>query len=237
MIDSNLHIAQRFNGPPGSANGGYICGCLAERAGGDCVETRLMAPPPLETAMPLRLDNGELFALHGDHPVARARGASLPAMTVPAAPSVAEARAAEEHFIGFKDHAFPGCYVCGPDREDGLRLFPGWLEDRRAVACTWTPTEEQGDGHERVTLPQLYAALDCPGSFSLVRDPGNWVVLGSFTVQVDEAPRLGEAHVIIGWPEGRDGRKLFAGTAVFNQEGRCLATAHAVWVQIPAGSR
>lgn len=234
---SHIHIAQRFNGPPGSANGGYVCGCLAEQAGGPCVEIRLMAPPPLETNLPLRRDNGELFALHGDHPVARARDAALPAMTVPAAPSLAEAREAEKSFVGFTEHAFPGCYVCGPDRDDGLRLFPGWLRDKRAVACPWTPAQALNDGHGRVSLPQLYAALDCPGSFSLQRDPGNWVVLGSFTVQVDDAPRLGEPHVIIGWPEGRDGRKLFAGTAVFNQQGHCLAKAHAVWVQIPAGSR
>ncbi|WP_157933754.1 hypothetical protein [Alloalcanivorax mobilis] len=237
MTDANIHIATRFNGPPGSANGGYICGCLAEHTGAACVETRLMAPPPLATDLPLRRDQDELFALHGERPVARARRAELPPITVPAAPTLAEARAAEQHFVGFTEHAFPGCYVCGPQRQDGLRLFPGWLDDRRAVACAWTPGNELGDGHGRVALPQLYAALDCPGSFALARDPGNWVVLGSFTVQVDEAPRLGEDHVILGWAEGRDGRKLFAGTAVFDPRGRCLAKAHAVWVQIPAGSR
>jgi hypothetical protein len=43
--------------------------------------------------------------------------------------------------------------------------------------------------------------------------------------------------VVSGWPLGRDGRKHFAGTAVHDDAGRCLARAHAVWVQIPAGSR
>ena len=93
------------------------------------------------------------------------------------------------------------------------------------------------DDQGRVTLPQVYAALDCPGSFTLEKDPDTWVVLGSFTVQVDALPDVGETYVVSGWPLGRDGRKHFAGTAVHDAAGRCLARAHAVWVQIPAGSR
>ena len=151
--------------------------------------------------------------------------------------TVDEAREAETRFSGFVDHPFPGCYVCGPDRDDGLRLFPGWLDDRRAVACPWTPAASHGDDRGRVTLPQVYAALDCPGSFTLEKDPDTWVVLGSFTVQVDALPNVGETYVVSGWPLGRDGRKHFAGTAVHDAAGRCLARAHAVWVQIPAGSR
>jgi hypothetical protein len=232
-----IRIENRYNGPPGSANGGYICGRMAEHAGTACVETRLMAPPPLDTDLPLRLDNAQWFALHDDQPVARARQASLPEMTVPAPATVDEAREAETRFSGFVDHPFPGCYVCGPDRDDGLRLFPGWLDDRRAVACPWTPAASHGDDRGRVTLPQVYAALDCPGSFTLEKDPDTWVVLGSFTVQVDALPNVGETYVVSGWPLGRDGRKHFAGTAVHDTAGRCLARAHAVWVQIPAGSR
>ncbi|HBS16122.1 MAG TPA: hypothetical protein DD977_14470, partial [Alcanivorax sp.] len=112
-----------------------------------------------------------------------------------------------------------------------------WLDDRRAVACPWTPAASHGDDRGRVTLPQVYAALDCPGSFTLEKDPDTWVVLGSFTVQVDALPNVGETYVVSGWPLGRDGRKHFAGTAVHDAAGRCLARAHAVWVQIPAGSR
>ena len=67
-----IRIENRYNGPPGSANGGYICGRMAEHAGTACVETRLMAPPPLDTDLPLRLDNAQWFALHDDQPVARA---------------------------------------------------------------------------------------------------------------------------------------------------------------------
>ena len=180
-----IRIENRYNGPPGSANGGYICGRMAEHTGAQCVETRLMAPPPLDTDLPLRLDNAQWFALHDDQPVARARQASLPELNVPAPATVDEAREAETRFSGFVDHPFPGCYVCGPDRDDGLRLFPGWLDDRRAVACPWTPAASHGDDRGRVTLPQVYAALDCPGSFTLEKDPDTWVVLGSFTVQVE----------------------------------------------------
>lgn len=237
MTDSSIHIAARFNGPPHSANGGYVCGCMAREGGGRCVETRLMAPPPLDTDLAVRHEGDQWFALHEQRPLARARHATLPVMTVPAPPSLAQAREAEKGFIGFVDHPFSDCYVCGPNRADGLRLFPGWLADHRAVACPWHPASELDDGNGRVALPYLYAALDCPGSFTLKKDPGTVVLLGSFTVQVDEAPPLDEPLVVTGWRIGREGRKHYAGTAVHNAQGRCLARAHAVWIQIPADGR
>ena len=43
-----LTIARRFNGPPESGNGGYVCGAFAFAAGID-LRVRLLAPPPLET--------------------------------------------------------------------------------------------------------------------------------------------------------------------------------------------
>ena len=43
----SLVIDRRFRGPPNSANGGYVCGCLARHVAGDA-EVTLRAPPPLE---------------------------------------------------------------------------------------------------------------------------------------------------------------------------------------------
>lgn len=34
MTTQSVTIAPRFNGPPGSGNGGYVCGLMAERIGG-----------------------------------------------------------------------------------------------------------------------------------------------------------------------------------------------------------
>jgi hypothetical protein len=41
----------RFNGPPGSANGGYACGVIAQHVPSDLVEVTLRRPPPLDTTL------------------------------------------------------------------------------------------------------------------------------------------------------------------------------------------
>ena len=50
------------------------------------------------------------------------------------------ATAASRIYEGFSNHAFPRCFVCGPDRDEGegLRIFPGLLEGG-AVAAPWVP--------------------------------------------------------------------------------------------------
>ena len=41
--------------------------------------------------------------------------------------------AASRTYPGFVEHPFPTCYVCGPDRPDGLRIFPGRLPAERTA--------------------------------------------------------------------------------------------------------
>jgi hypothetical protein len=36
--------------------------------------------------------------------------------------------------------------------------------------------------------------------------------------------------VVVGWPLGEDGRKLFAGTALYGRDGDVLAVARPVWI-------
>ena len=69
----SLVIDRRFNGPPGSANGGYTCGLLATAAGLDAAEVTLRLPPPL--ARPLAFDGKRL--LDGDALVAEVVAAPL----------------------------------------------------------------------------------------------------------------------------------------------------------------
>ena len=85
-----------------------------------------------------------------------------------------------------------------------------------------------GKGFSSVLL-----ALERPELAVLMVDSDQRILLD----HVDALPNVGETYVVSGWPLGRDGRKHFAGTAVHDAAGRCLARAHAVWVQIPAGSR
>jgi hypothetical protein len=43
-------------------------------------------------------------------------------------------------------------------------------------------------------------------------------------------PRPGERCAVAAWPLGEDGRKLYAGTALFAADGDLLALARQVWI-------
>jgi len=74
---AGLSFGERFCGSPGSANGGYACGSIAELLGGG-VEVTLRRPPPLGRPLRLRLRDGGAAAVHdGDELVAEARPAMV----------------------------------------------------------------------------------------------------------------------------------------------------------------
>lgn len=51
MTEPSLMFPGRFNGPPGSANGGYACGVIAAHVPAELVEVTLLHPPPLDTEL------------------------------------------------------------------------------------------------------------------------------------------------------------------------------------------
>ena len=213
-------IDPRYNGPPGSGNGGYTCGLVAgllRVAGG--AEVTLRLPPPL--GRPLRWDGSSLR--DGDAVVAEGEPAELE-LDVPDPPSYEEAEQATPRFAGFVAHAFPTCFVCGPKRPpgDGLRIFAAPVDG--VVAAAWTPVESQ---------PELvWAALDCPGAYALEWDGRSDILLGRLRACVNRLPDCGERCVVIGWPLGWEGRKGYAGTAVFSADrNELLALARATWIE------
>jgi hypothetical protein len=216
-----LTIGARFNGPDGSANGGYTCGRIAVLLGGGA-EVTLRSPPPLERALAVERDGDRLRVVDGEIVVAEAVRGSVE-LEVPEAAPWEEAEAASARYPGFADHAFPRCFVCGPNREpgDGLRIFAGPLGDGR-FAATWTPAEVR---------PELvWAALDCPGAIAVGFPDRGETLLGRFAVKIDELPKPSERCVVLAWPLGDEGRKLYAATALFGADGRPLARARATWI-------
>ena len=216
-----LTIGARFNGPDGSANGGYTCGRIAAFLGGSA-EVTLRSPPPLERALAVERDGDRLEVLDGETLVAEAVPGSVE-LDVPDPPSWAEAERAAARYPGFAEHAFPRCFVCGPDRDagDGLRIFAGPLGDGR-FAATWSPTE--------VSSELVWAALDCPGAIAVGFPERGETLLGRFAVTIDELPAPVERCVVLAWPLGEEGRKLYAATALFGDGGRLLAKARATWI-------
>lgn len=234
MHVERFEIGERFRGPPRSGNGGYVCGRVAARLPGP-VAVRLKAPPPLQTA--LRLESGPTDArlYDGTTLIAEARcGALDPG--APPAPSRAAAEQASRSYAGFHDHAFPGCFVCGPAREpgDGLRIFPGNAGAQGLLAAPWTPDMTLADAAGRVRPEFLWSALDCPGGFAVLPPVrGVAVVLGELWAAIEGDVVAGEACVVTAWPLGVDGRKHVAGSAVFGEDGRRVARARAIWIAVP----
>ncbi|MGH3037371.1 MAG: hypothetical protein ACRDMU_09340, partial [Gaiellaceae bacterium] len=136
-----MRIPARFNGPPRSANGGYTCGLVARLLGGEA-EVTLRVPPPLERELRVVRANGRVELWDGETLVAEGEPAVVD-VDVPAPVSLAEAEAASTRYAGFAHHAYPTCFTCGPERDDGLGIYAGAVAGRDGVvAAPWTPAEE-----------------------------------------------------------------------------------------------
>ncbi|MEV6282208.1 hypothetical protein [Kribbella sp. NPDC051770] len=231
-----LRIRRRFRGPERSANGGYTAGLVGTRLGatGDAVpQVTLRMPPPLRTDLELTTSDGNA--------VLRAPGETVVALAEPVSTDVLgdavidpvqydEARAAESAYRGLRNHPFPGCYACGPENDHGLHLRPGLLGDGR-TACTWTPAPALAESGDLVDPVHLWAALDCPGGWSIDLD-GRPSVLGRMTACIDARPQLGEPCVIMGRKLGEDGRKTFTATTLYDSDGRIVARAKHTWILV-----
>jgi hypothetical protein len=217
-----LTIDRRYRGPLRSANGGYACGLLGSRVG-RAAEVTLRRPPPLGRPLTVRRDGERLLLEDGDELVAEA-AAGEPGIEAPVPPAPGDAAVAAEGVGAFGPPEFAECFVCGT-REDGsgLAIHPGPLPGRDGlVATTWI-------AHD-VSPEVVWAAIDCPGAYA-AGDPGRGeIVLGRMTARLDRLPEEGEKCVVVGWPLGEDGRKLFAGTALYGQDGTPLAVARQVWI-------
>ena len=212
-----MRIGARFNGPPGSANGGVTAGRLAAYVGALAVEVTLRRPPPLDVDLRVDAAGGTARLLDGDVLVAEAVPSTV---ELDAGPPVGVERAAATAFAGHDRHPYPGCFVCGTERSDGLAVHAGPLGDGR-VAGVWTPASDD---------PVLvWAALDCPGGWAsdLADRP---LVLGRIALQRHADVRPGEPHVVVGWTTGGEGRKVHTGTALHSADGALLARSRATWL-------
>lgn len=231
-MDKHIIIDRRFCGPPTSDNGGYTCGMLANFVGYPA-EVRLLAPPPLGVPLMVEQEDNRFILLHGEEVVARAEAASVD-LEVPLPPTMEEAgRTIPESEI-FVRHAFPTCFVCGPQRDagDGLRIFAGPVAGRNYVAAPWIPDSSVADSQGMVRSEIICAALDCPGAWAVFAEELRVIVLGTLAVDINRRMRAGDPCIVVGWKIGEEGRKLYAGTAIFSATGELYAKARATWIEL-----
>jgi hypothetical protein len=222
-----MNIAPRYNGPPGSGNGGFCAGLFATSSGltADALEVTLRMPPPLEVDLAVLPSPDGVEVRAGDDLVAQVRPTVLAPDETVAPVGWDEALAASAGYPGFANHPFPTCFVCGPERGegDGLRLFPGRLPDGR-TATPWVVPDD-------ISPTLVWASLDCPGGWAvpLERCP---YVLGRLAVRSVRLPQAADRCVVMGEITGEDGRKAFTRTTLYDRDGGVLALARATWIAL-----
>ena len=230
---STVCIERRFRGPPETGNGGYVAGLVAAALGGSNCTVTLKSPPPIDEELTLETDDTSASLFRQEEIVVTASREPIE-IDVPAPPTLEEAHEAEPRFTGHSHHIFPGCFVCGPEREagDGMRIFPGALHDKNhRVAATWTP-DESVTGEGGFVRPEfLWAALDCPGYFA-TEDKAGLALLGRMSAVLHRPVRAGETLIVTGWPIDSEGRKHRVGSALHNASGELVAAARATWITL-----
>jgi hypothetical protein len=196
------------------------------------VAVQLWSPPPLDTPLPLVAgDGGEVQLRHGNEVVAVAGSAGDPGWAEVEPVDLEVARGLEPSYAGLRSHPFPTCFSCGPERApgDGLRIFPGRLDQAR-VAASWVPAA--GVVQDGVAgRPVTWAALDCVSAWSsdLENRP---MVLGRMVARVRSAPEQGTPYVVVGLHRRTEGRKTWTASAMFTEAGRLVAQAEHLWISV-----
>ncbi len=224
-----MRIGARFNGPVGSANGGYAAGRLAAFLGDGPAEVTLRLPPPLERDLTVDGHDGAVELRDGDALVAEGRRLDGLDVEMPPPVSVEAARAAGAATPLREGHPFPTCFGCGPDRaeHDGLHCLCGPVQGRSdgVWAVGWVP--------EASARELVWAALDCPSAAPFLQ-PDRPLVLGRIAARVDRVPEPGEPLAVMSWALGEDGRKRASASALVDAGGRVLAAARATWIALRA---
>lgn len=232
-----VFINGRFQGPPDSGNGGYSCAMIGQFIDGPAA-VRLRIPPPLDAPMEVCKSDGRVELYHQGELVASGQSANVE-LDIPKPPDFAQAQVASGRYRGFESHFYPGCFVCGPEREhgDGLRVFAGPVEHNDGpvgmVAATWIPDDSLGDSSGLVSTEYLWAVLDCPGAYAFPEPATGAILLGELAVSIRGPVSVGEKCVVIAWEISHQGRKHYTGTALFGESGSCRAAGYATWFEVP----
>jgi hypothetical protein len=227
MPSVDLRVPDRFAGPVGFANGGWLAGMVAQASGLDPAEVTLRQPIPLD--VDLILDDGRL--LLGDELLVEVRPGEF-TRDIPAVVSLEQAQAGESRSLVRSSPEYGNCLVCGVDRPDGYGLRPGAVTGRAdTVACVWRPGSLTPLLDPADVIPATWAALDCPGVWT-IDAPNDPMLLGRMTAQVLTPPNLNDDVIAVGQRYTREGRKMFTSTALFSVDGALLAHAEQIWIAV-----
>lgn len=233
MTTETIVIPETFIGPPTIAHGGYVAGLLASRiAGAAQVTLRQPTPPGIELTL---VSTPERVELVRDGDVLVDAVPSELVIDVPTPPSLDQARSAEAGSPSRWNErgVHPTCLGCGLARRDrdGLEVAVGPLvvDGVEQVAAVWEPRPEHLSDDGTVDPHWILAALDCPGAMAFIARETPAGLLGRIVFEQYGPAVPAGPFVVSGWQIDRDGRKLFAGTALSDAAGTVVAAARATW--------
>lgn len=235
----SVQIPPRFNGPPGIGHGGYSAALAAQPLQG-AAAVDLRRPVPL--GRPLKrnvMEDGRVELRDGDALIAEARGTDVK-LDIPPAPGWDESVQAASRYPGFAFHPYDTCFGCGTQRGegDGLRIFSAPRPRGEGYAAPWVPHQSFAGEDGRVLPEMTWAALDCPSGWvahPVMQDQfpaGARIVTGQIAVRIDAPVRAGWRYTTLGWLIRTEGRKLFTGTALYDERGKPVAVGSAIWIVV-----
>lgn len=237
---TEIVVPRQFRGPPVTANGGYICGILSNAVGGRG-SAMLRSGVPLDVPVTLvptedggvSLTNAEGLVLGMAKPF---EPGALP--EPPAPPSLEVALASQQASRFAEKSLHRGCFSCCVEREagEGLGVHVGQIAGAAEGygAGVWTPHANFADPDGTVPDEITWAALDCPGSMAWwLKTESHVGLLGTMAGEVLKKPKVGETYIVVAWAEKVEGRKHFAGVALYDQSGELMARGGQIWIGRP----
>ncbi len=234
---TTLLVPHHFHGPPDSGNGGYTCGLIAE-ALDFTPQITLRKPIPLNSPLQLSQQADGSYQLLQEQDNSLVSSIAVAGdflLEVPEAISFEAATAASQQYLGHRAVlAYPSCFVCGVQRAagEGLHIYAGSVPNSAYYAAPWVPATQLATTDGFIPPRYIWAALDCPGAYAAMGKTVKNLLLGRMSAQKYHPLLAGQQSVLMAWLMAQEGRKYHTGTALYDDQGRCLAKALATWIEV-----
>lgn len=221
-------VPARFEGAPGRAQGGYAAGLLHD---GRPRRVWFRSAVPLDRELAVA-DDGETISVTLDGTLVL-ESHTVDPLDDPVAPvpmDAAVAGRARAEAAGFPD-LIADCYSCGTV-EGTLRTHPGQVDDTAVWAAPMVfPEWAATDG--TVDPTHVWAVVDCAPGYPVAFGSGTRLAFtGWLSVDLRSPVEPDRPLVVVAAAEPWDGRKRFARSALWTEDGDLVAVAESLWIAI-----
>ena len=244
-MQDTVVIPSRFRGPPQSGNGGYVSGVFAEllpKHPGQAPEITLRSPIPLDTTMTVKRvssETPEIDIFNHETLIAECRLIDSPFFDfiVPPCPDPVQIEAAMPSSLAFTQTS---THYCLTKRDSTRSVFVAGSKPK--TGCTSTPHPLTKVMSPRFGKPKRHG----PSTAKYLRHSYGqlWIALPNLRYEcihpngvdgqdVCGGSRLttaGATLIVSAWTIAVQGKKHFAGAALFDETGDLIARATTLWI-------